>query len=389
LLPLVKSKGLGLRVAAIDALGDMGPAGQDAPLLDALDDENAGVRLHAALALAVSAGQASVGVLLERLTQAAAEDRMAIGVALSGALSRSTDASAKQVERVLFETGGGVRDALVEGLGRMPGAAAGNLIAALARRRPDVADRRKIAEALAGHPEQFAILRDLLRDPDASVRAEAIWSAGYLSKGAEAATALGRALELIADGDLDVAANAAAASALLGKTAAATDPAAKSRAVAALCKATGDFRSYVRANALAGLNLLAARCDDGGLERRLLSQDPSEMVRQAAARLILRVPSTDRAKGDARALSRCVADDKSGLVANACRIAFSIPSESSPTLVFVVPDGKTSPTPLAAYSFLRADGLIRSGLADRRGAIFERACPRGEFRLVVPGALAL
>jgi hypothetical protein len=37
---------------------------------------------------------------------------------------------------------------------------------------------------------------------------------------------------------------------------------------------------------------------------------------------------------------------------------------------------------------MRADGLIRSGRADRRGAIFERAAPAGELRLIVPGPLA-
>ncbi|HEX9294427.1 MAG TPA: HEAT repeat domain-containing protein [Polyangiaceae bacterium] len=388
LLSLVKSKGLGLRLAAIDALGEMGPAGQDAPLLDALGDDNAGVRLHAALALGSSAGQASVGVLLERLTQAATEDRTAIGLALSGALSRSGEGTAKQLEKILFSTGSGVRDALVEGIGRMSGAAGGNLLATLVRRSSDVPDRRKIAEALAGHPEQFAVLRPLLSDPDGSVRAEAIWATTYLPRGPDASAALARALELISDGDLDVAANAVGAAALLGKTLSPTDPAAKSRAVAALCKATADFRVYVRANSLTGLNILGGRCDGGARERALLAQDPSEMVRQAAARLIARIPSTDATKADARALSRCVADDKSGIVANACQIAFPIPTSSSPALIFIVPDGRTSPAPLAAYSLQRADGLIRSGLADRRGAIFERACPKGEFRLVVPGALA-
>jgi hypothetical protein len=44
--------------------------------------------------------------------------------------------------------------------------------------------------------------------------------------------------------------------------------------------------------------------------------------------------------------------------------------------------------PLAPYSLQRADGLIRSGIADRRGAVFEHAAPQGQLRLVVPGPLA-
>ena len=62
--------------------------------------------------------------------------------------------------------------------------------------------------------------------------------------------------------------------------------------------------------------------------------------------------------------------------------------ESAPLLVFVVPDGKSFPVPLAPYALLRADGFIRSGRADRRGAIFERALPKGEVTLLVPAALA-
>jgi len=83
-----------------------------------------------------------------------------------------------------------------------------------------------------------------------------------------------------------------------------------------------------------------------------------------------------------------VADDKSGMVAVACRAPTTILAGSSPSVVFVVPDGRTSPLPSAAYSLARADGLIRSGLADRRGAVFERAAPKGDLRLVLPAALA-
>jgi len=97
---------------------------------------------------------------------------------------------------------------------------------------------------------------------------------------------LGRAMQLVSDPDLDVASNAVAAAALLAKTSSSSEPNAKPNAVAWLCKALGDFRSYVRANALAGLGLLEARCDKGAEERRLLAQDPSEIVRQQAARLL-------------------------------------------------------------------------------------------------------
>jgi cellulose synthase operon protein C len=37
---------------------------------------------------------------------------------------------------------------------------------------------------------------------------------------------------------------------------------------------------------------------------------------------------------------------------------------------------------------VRADGLLRLGLADRRGELFETGAPRGVIRLGVPAALA-
>lgn len=389
LRPLVNAKSLVLRIAAIDALGDLGPGGQDTELLRALGDDNASIRLHAALALSVAGGEASVGVLLERLTEAATEDRTAIGLALSGAASRAGDKAAAELWRVLAGIGGGARDALIEGLGRIPGAKSGGHLADLARKSQDPVDRRKVAEALRGHPEQGAVLTELLADGDAAVRAEAIWSAAFLSPGDGASAAFARAAGLIADADLGVATNAAAAVAELGKGLSARDPEAKTRATTALCKALGDFRSYVRANALVGLGVLGSRCDGGKTERRLLAQDPSEVARQAAARLLRASGSSGRSgKEDAQALSRCLAEDKSGMVANACRAPAETSDRGSPVLVFVVPDGRASPLPLAPYSLQRADGFIRSGIADRRGAVFEHAAPRGQLRLVVPGPLA-
>jgi HEAT repeat protein len=389
LQPLVNAKSLVLRIAAIDALGDIGPGGQDTELLRALGDDNAGVRLHAALALSLAGGEASVGVLLERLTQAATEDRTAIGLALSGAAARAGDKVAAELARVLAGIGGGPRDALIEGLGRIAGAKAGVYLADLAHQGQDPVDRRKIAEALRGHPEQGKLINELLADGDAAVRAEAIWSAAFLPPSEVASAALTRAMQLIADPDVGVASNAAAAVAQLGEALSSRDAEAKNRSVGALCKALGDFRSYVRANALVGLAVLGARCDGGKTERRLLAQDPSEVARQAAARL-LRGSGTGGgpAKEDARSLSRCLAEDKSGMVANTCRAAAETADRASAVLVFVVPDGRSFPLPLAPYSLQRADGFIRSGIADRRGAVFEHAAPRGQLRLLVPAPLA-
>jgi HEAT repeat protein len=396
LLPLAKSGLLSLRLSAIDALGTLGPAGQDQVLFDALSDENGSVRLHAALGLAQAANAKTAGLLLERLTAAAVDDRGAIGLALSGALSRSSDpAIAGRIEVLLGTAGDGVRDALIEGLGRMPIRAAGAVLIALVRRGSDAGDRRKIAEALAGHPDRLPELVRLFDDADPGVRANAVWSTGVIASVGSSSPPglrLDTMLRLVPDPEGDVAANSAAAAALIGRRLGqAGDAAGRADAARALCKALGDFRPYVRANAIAGLGILGARCGDGARERDLLAHDPSEIVRRAVAHA-LRVahaegsPTADR--DDRRALSRCAADDKSGRVASACGAAYAVPTGSSATAVFVVPDGRSSPVPLAPFALVRADDLIRSGLADRRGALLELAAPTGPLSLAVPGALS-
>jgi HEAT repeat protein len=387
LLPFVAASGLGLRIAAIDALGAMGPVGQDVALLGALADENADLRMHAALALSLSAGEASVPKLLERLTQSASDDRTAVGIALSGALSRSGEASARSTEPLLADSSDAVRDVLIEGLGRLPGKQAGQILARLARDpKPPIASRRKIAEALAGHPEASETLGSMLIDADAGVRAQAVWSAGFAPSAWQTPALVAGVANLISDGDVDVAVNATAATALLARTPG--PAAAPSRA--ALCKALSDVRPYVRANALSGLSLLGARCADGQRERAMLSRDGSDVVRTAAAELLWRAarPAGAAPDADARALARCVADDKSGKVVRACREPVRYGAELQSVVIFVVPDGRSSPLPGAPYALLRPDGLIRAGLADNRGAVFERYAPTGDLALLLPAALA-
>src|SRR5262249_18258337 len=151
----------------------------------------------------------------------------------------------------------------------------GSLLSRLLGRASDAADRRKIAEALAGHPDEEPALARLVADPDAAVRAEAVWSLGAMAarlgqlpgavKTSVRDGAVRAVLPLVSDAEPDVAANAAGASALLG---ASPEVRAEARAeiARALCKAAGDFRPYVRTNALSGLGLLGARCSDGAHE---------------------------------------------------------------------------------------------------------------------------
>ncbi|WP_129346559.1 HEAT repeat domain-containing protein [Sorangium cellulosum] len=388
LLPLASARSAPLRLAVIEALGAARAAGElgaavDAALLAALDDESGDVRLRAAVALSRVAGPGSARALLQRLTVAAEQDRGALGIALSGALSRADGARdrdlARDVAAAVASAPDAARDALLEGLGRMPGQAAGALLARMAP-AASIDDRRKIAEALAGHAEAGAALRKLAGDPDPGVRANAVWSLGAVGDRG----ALAPLLPLLKDPDAAVAGNAAAA---IGRIAGRVGE--PPRAAAALCGALADARPYVRANALAGLTAAGARCD-GAAARDLLARDPAEAVRLAAADHLARAGG----EAERRALARCASEDRNATVAARCAHPAAPPSGAEDVAVFVVPfdagrggAGRDAPVPRAPFALVRADGLMRLGVADRRGEVFERGAPGGPLRLAVPAPL--
>lgn len=385
LLAFARSTSRAPRVAAIVALGVIPSpsADVDRALLEALGADSAELRLAAASALASVGRPALATELTRRLRDAADQDRGGLGIALSGVLARSTDPRAvEQVEGALPTAPGGARDSLIEGLGRMRGAASLKALDALAASSLD--DRRKVAEALGGHPEGLGTLRRLLRDVDPGVRAAAAWSLGAVAAGSADA----RLVEgLLADADIAVSANATAA---LGRIAAR----AKAPAAAApLCSLLADGRPYVRANALVGLTLAGSSCEPAGAAPAVASMlrgDPSAEVRAAAARYLhasLGAGSAPR-EATARALRRCAAEDRDPLVASACAKLPASSTRSDDLTVFIVPSGAALPERRAAFALVRADGFIRLGNADRRGAAFEHATPRGELRLTVPSPLA-
>ncbi len=365
-----------LRLAAIEALGQIGPAGQDAALMSALDDERATVRLTAALALRRSAAAASAGPLLDRLSRTARQDRHAVLLALAGALERSTDERVlRRAMARLRATRDAERDGMLEAIGRMR--AAWKDLAALARGASSVPDRVKIAEALAAHPVAEQALRELAQDADGAVRANAVWGLG-VSGSAGSAKVL---VSAIADRDVAVAGNAVAALGRLALRVPGTP------VDVPLCRATADTRSAVRAAALVALRGVARRCGDGSSERALVATDRSEEVRRSAALLVRGVPSTSPLL-DARSVEQCAEEDPSGSVAVACveRGETRLRGEE-PVTVYVVPPGDTSPRARAPFALVLADGSVRLGITDRRGAVFEAAAPRGPVRLGVPAPL--
>lgn len=371
-----KSPELSLRLAAIDALGVVGPHGQDEALFEALRDERPSVRLRAGVALASSASD--LPRLLDELASAAEADRGAIGIAVSGAMARNESAAvAKRAVDLLKIVSPSARDAVLEGLGRMRAPAALDALVHAAR-SANVDDRRKTAEALAGHSGSAAILVELLGDSDAGVRAAAAWSVGSDMLQARPYMLWESVSTGVEDGDGRVAANAIASLARL----ALREVEFRDRAIPTLCGALEHPHGHARTNALTGLRLLQSRCEDGSKEREVLHRDPTELVRVAAA-MLLRAVSTE-GPADSRALGRCASGDKSAMVAAKCRGLRELPitEDRAAVSLFIVPDGATAPAPRAAYSLLFANHFVRSGHADRRGAVLERAAPAGPLELV-------
>jgi len=388
LVDLARAKEPSLRVAALEALGTLGLAGgpdAEDTLLDAMTAVDPAVRLQAAVALSESGSARARDALLHRLTAEEGFDRAALLTALGGTLSRvPSDASVEQLAAQLGFAAGAERDALIEAVGL---ASIGSSVRALAQaaQSGEPADRRAAAIMCAAHPADtgaIAVARGLLGDADAAVRAQAAWAMGTLGDTTDLA-----ALDRLARGsDFDAAADAVAAMGRILARPAAAGAAGRGPASAAdvLCPFAERGQVYVRANALAGLALSGARCGDGSRERNALAEDPSEDIRAAAARALASHPH----EGDERALGRCARGDPSGAVSMRCRSPAPAPSRAQRVLVYVVPESAVTPVPGASYAMLFADGLIRAGTADRRGAVFDPAAPDGDVSLRSPSALA-
>jgi HEAT repeat protein len=366
---------VGLRMRAIQSLGLVGRAGQDASLLAALGDEHPQVRLAAALSLRRVGAASSAPLLLDRLERLADQDRGAVGLALAGPMSVTSDAAVvARVERLVTVSEGKERALLVEALGAVPGALGGAALARLSVRAGG-AIRAKVVEALAQHPEEWGKIRGFVGDPDASVRANAAWALGSL-RHAEDANLL---LPLVADRDPAVSGNAVAAFSRVAR--------ADSKAPSTLCGLLADSRPYVRTNALAGLRALGRRCAHGP-ERAVLVSDRFDLARATAARLVTTIASPEAAL-DRAALTRCVDEDTSAEVAAACKAAVPIPDAKGVAVsVYVVPAGESLPLPIAPFALVRADGFVRLGITDERGSVYEHDAPRGVVRLAVPAPLA-
>ncbi len=377
LVPLAQhADDLDFRLTALTALGELqgeaATSDSTQTLLAALSDEQASVRLAAALSLRRAAPPGVAKRLLDRLERAATQDRRALGIALGGVLSRTQEpAVLTRLTQALAGSRGAERDVWIEALGQLPLQQAGPALQGL-QSSPDPADRAKLAEILASQPRARALLLPLLRDRQAAVRANAAWSLGWVAT-AEDVPPL---LSAMSDSERAVAANAVTALGLVG--------ARLSIGVEArLCGLLPQAPAVLQQSALSALRVLGKRCPGGG-EAELLRRSLSTGVRRAAARLLRDVPAGPT---DQRWLRRCARDDPQGQVAVACDGPVAPPSRGAQSaLIFVVPSAEALPVPGAAFGLVRPDGVTRYGFADRRGAVFETGLPAGELHLALPAA---
>jgi HEAT repeat protein len=372
LLPLLDAESdSALAASAAAALGNIAGKETAKALLAALDSDEGGVKRAAALSIRRAQPAELLAPLLTRLASGGRSDRELVYLALPGPLARTEDdAQLARAAKLLEGARGSERDELLEALSaskRRPARAALLLVAS----SPEPGDRAKVAELLSAAPDVTALSR-LARDADPRVRANAVWSLGFVASadGVLARQALARALS---DREAPVVGNAAVSLGRLARNSPETT-------AAALCGALlRDVRGSVREQALRGLALAKVSCGDG-YPKKLLASDARAGVRRAAAELLLRASPQ---AAERRALARCQDSDTHALVADACAAAPRVDvSEIEATTVLIMPSSGASPIPGAPFALLWADGGLRLGSADRRGAVHEAEAPKGPVELL-------
>ena len=400
LVELVHAHDPALRLAAIDALGTLGgqaPSGAvpsaadvqpasvastaDAALLEVLGSPDAGVRLHAAVALSEAGGATARDALLAKLDGGDEVDRAALLTALGGVLARApSEAAVARLKGALELAAGPERDGIVEALGRAPLGSAVKALAAVAK-RDEPADRRAAATLLAAHPGDPAALtavRALLEDPERR-RARA----GRVD--ARDASATRRTWRACPPWH-------ARRTWTPRRTRSPPSAASRARAhapgvaVKTLCPFAGRSAPLRRANALAGLALLrrALRGERRGRADRAGRRPERGRARRGGAAPVARSDRRRRARARAVRAQRPIRSGRRPLPLAARRV----PARTHAALVYVVPRTPTQPRPSAPYAMLLADGTHprRHDRPPRR--VFDPVAPEGEVTLRRPSALA-
>ncbi len=350
LLPfLTAGNPVAVRLAAIRALGNFEPGAYGRALMRLFDDQDPRVVGETALALRRAGGAELLPLLYERLRLAVGPQKQVLLLALLGPLRQSADPALR--ERALAEmlaSEGAERDSWLEALGGLRSRALVKRLAELvAAGRFNAADRRKLVDTLADVATALPLIRRLATDPNSSVRAAAVWVLGGLGESTDLAI-LGVATR---DRDVMVVVSAAAAISRLSRR---TGNIGQS----ALCSLLAHPHPYVRMNALLGLPREASPC--------------SELVRAQES------------------LTACSDSDPESGVLQSCvpQSGARLESGGEPLTVQIIPVGSGKPEPEAPFAVNFSNGLVRAGIADRKGAVFEAQAVPGQVSLLVPAHLA-
>ncbi len=379
----------GARLAALCALRERERSVAEDLLVGLLDDSDAEIRAHAALALARSAGAATAEVLARRVAGDDAVDRQAVLTALGPIALRL------RAEGGHDETLGRVRAAFLLALdAEDPGLAdaaafavaasedasmAPELAARLAGAGPS--ERARLARALGplDHERAREALRELARGDDPVAATVALAQLGETGGPVEAAALLEQA------GTLRFPASAAASFALARFAARGV---LDRSAVAALCALAGSHDPHVRANvAVALARLSITECADGPTPLAWLAPSAPPLVRFAAVRWAGAVGSAQESAATARVLADCARDVTQPTIARAC---------ASPSMPDGVEDADVVAYGLTGHrlasrlvALLFDDGSVLVTYADSVGHVRLARAPRGPMTLHAPESAPL
>ena len=361
-----------LRLAAVDALGEIGaPEAIDA-LIELLASGPAFLHPAAASALIYIGDDTRVRPLLALARDAHAPGRVQAVRSLGGILRSRATTEARELALTLAQSSElPVSLAAIEALGAM-----GDAHTAPALRKllsGDVHRRRAAVAALGNLGDDAALpaLLEALDDGDDRVSGDAAWALAKLAD-VRAIDALARATRR------------RGWASTINATAALARYAAPEHAQHLLPLLQHRER-LVRLGAATGLGRMRARAALEPLRVRL-SDDPSPLVRAASARALSRI-ATQRDQAVAKALAHTRDNDLDERVRAAAQAALSgafEPPARTDWRSFQVIDADRDhrPVPQAAYFLLAADGLATAHYSDARGYVTEEQFPPGAHLFV-------
>jgi HEAT repeat protein len=364
-----------LRLAAVDALGEIGaPEAVDA-LVDLLAHGPRALHAAAANALIYIGSPAPVAPLLALARDAQAPGQAQAMRSLGGILRGQRHEEVGELAVSLLQSEDlAVSLAAIEALGAMRDPAA-----APALRRLLDADvhRRRAAITALGNLGDHASVPALIAALDAGddrVSGDAAWALAKLADP--------RALDALAR-----ATRRRGWAATINATAALARLAPADHAEHLLLLLHHRER-LVRLDAAWGLGRMQARSAQGAL-LTCLAEDASPLVRAACARALDRMPSIQSASRETAvlmALGRARDQDPDPRVRAAAQAVLSdaseIPARSEwRSFLIVDPDRDDLPVPQAAYFLLAPDGLVTAHYSDARGYVGEEQFPAGDYVL--------